>query len=99
MALQTEGDIHSKWFMRHQDRFDRAWAKAERDGTLEGGNLEDDAPRGLPKTVDQGELYDGLALQTNDIHSKWFMRHQDRFDRAWAKAEREGTLEGVNLEE
>ena len=95
MALQLEDihDIHSKNWYANQAALENKWNQEQAIAEYEGDAVE--AQEVHRQTIDQSELYNGMAVQLGDIHSpayKAIMAEQEQaFEAAEAKKEAEMT--------
>jgi hypothetical protein len=82
LALQTGYEHHSRNFYANQEAAESKWNAAEAQAAYEGEVVE--TPVSHMQTIDQAELYNGLAVQLNGIHSKEYDLAIAEQENTWA---------------
>jgi hypothetical protein len=84
MAVQTSWDnIHSNYWYDQQEKFQKQWDM--HNAMEEAMGPQEEVPEVHKQTIDQGELYNGMAVQLNweNIHSPYWYAEQEKFQKKW----------------
>jgi hypothetical protein len=100
MALQTGYEHHSKNFYANEEALENKWNANEAEAAYEGRDLDaEQAPAVHHDTIDQAELYNGMALQTGyEHHSQNFIANEEASEKEWNAREAQAAYEGKDLD-
>jgi len=103
MAVQIGDahDIHSKNWYANQESIEKKWNQQQAVAEYEGRDLEaEEIPVVHRQTIDQSELYNGMAVQlgdAHDIHSKNWYANQAALENKWNQEQAVAEYEGKDL--
>ena len=104
MAVQIGDahDIHSKKWYANQESIEKKWNQQQAVAEYEGRDLEaEEIPVVHRQTIDQSELYNGMAVQlgdAHDIHSKNWYANQAALENKWNQEQAIAEYEGDAVE-